>query len=117
LFLQGRLLQPLSQVTLTGIQLPTPEFSQLEPRIDCRLNQILQRCLVRDLNQRYPDADSLLYDLEHYIYHTGYGPTNETLGKMMRELFGSNTVPAPARIGGNTDLIEKAARTRSYKPS
>ena len=33
-------------------------------------------------------GDELLYDLEHYIYHSGYGPTNETLGKYMRDLFG-----------------------------
>ena len=29
-----------------------------------------------------------MYDLEYYIYHDGYGPTNETLGKFIRELFG-----------------------------
>ena len=29
-----------------------------------------------------------MYDLEYYIYHSGYGPTNETLGKFIRELFG-----------------------------
>ena len=28
-----------------------------------------------------------MYDLEYYIYHGGYGPTNETLGKFIRELF------------------------------
>ena len=39
------------------------------------------------MDQRYPNADELLYDLEHYIYHKGYGPTNETLGKFIRELF------------------------------
>ena len=32
----------------------------------------------------------MLYDLEHYIYHSGYGPTNETLGRFIRELFGQN---------------------------
>ena len=36
-------------------------------------------------------ADELLYDLEHFIYHKGYGPTNETLGKYSRELFGQIT--------------------------
>ena len=29
-----------------------------------------------------------MYELEYYIYGTGYGPTNETLGKYIRELFG-----------------------------
>ena len=35
-----------------------------------------------------PDADELLYELEHYIYHTGYGPTNETLGKFQESAKG-----------------------------
>ena len=61
--------------------MPIPDFRQLDPRIDDRLNDILHRTLARDLDKRYPTADELLYDLEHYIYHSGYGPTNETLGK------------------------------------
>jgi eukaryotic-like serine/threonine-protein kinase len=74
--------------------LPIPDFRSLDPRIDDRLNEILHRTLVRKLDQRYPNADELLYDLEHYIYHSGYGPTNETLGKYIRELFGQ-LVPTP----------------------
>jgi serine/threonine-protein kinase len=70
------------------MSLPIPDFSALNPKIDKRLNEILQRTLVRDREQRYPNADEMLYDLEHYIYHSGYGPTNETLGKFTRELFG-----------------------------
>jgi serine/threonine protein kinase len=83
--------------------LPLPNFCQLNPRIDQRLNEILHRTLVRDLSKRYPDADELLYDLEFYIYHKGYGPTNETLGKFIRELFGQN-IPAPEGKGGTTVL-------------
>src|SRR5437879_12737309 len=62
------------------MNLVIPDFRIEDKRIDDRLNQILHRCLVRDLSQRYPSADELLYDLEHSIYHRGYGPTNETLG-------------------------------------
>src|SRR5213594_1928247 len=77
--------------------LPIPDFRALDQRIDERLNEILQRALVRELDKRYPNADELLYDLEHYIYHSGYGPTNETLGKFMRELFGQMATPAPVK--------------------
>jgi eukaryotic-like serine/threonine-protein kinase len=70
------------------ISMPIPDFRKLDPNVDDRLNEILQRTLSRDLAQRYPHADELLYDLEHYIYHSGYGPTNETLGKFIRELYG-----------------------------
>ena len=36
-----------------------------------------------------------MVDLEYYIYGAGYGPTNETLGKFIRELFGQ-IVPPPS---------------------
>src|SRR3984957_13572178 len=51
--------------------LPLPNFSQLNPRIDARLNEMLLRTLSRDLAKRYPSADDLLYELEYYIYHQG----------------------------------------------
>jgi serine/threonine-protein kinase len=91
------------------LTLPVPDFRALDSRVDDRLNEILHCCLSRDINKRYPDADQLLYDLEHYIYHTGYGPTNETLGKYIRELFGQNA-PAVPEIKGSTEILENAAR-------
>ncbi|HXG46434.1 MAG TPA: serine/threonine-protein kinase [Methylomirabilota bacterium] len=96
--------------------LPIPDFRKEDSRIDDRLNQILQRTLARDLDKRYPNADELLYDLEHYIYHSGYGPTNETLGKLMRDLFGQNARLAAAGARGSTELLERTARsTRRIK--
>jgi eukaryotic-like serine/threonine-protein kinase len=83
--------------------MPLPNCCQLNSRIDQRLNEIVQRTLARDLSRRYATADELLYDLEYYIYHQGYGPTNETLGKFIRELFGQ-TIPGPAEKGGTTVL-------------
>ena len=79
---------------LRMLNLPIPDFRTLDERVDDRLNQILHRALARDLDKRYPNADELLYDLEHYIYHSGYGPTNETLGKYIRELFNHGSGPA-----------------------
>src|SRR5437899_8365187 len=93
------------------MSLPIPDFRALDQRIDERLNEILHRVLARDLDKRYPTGDELLYDLEHYIYHSGYGPTNETLGKFIRELFGQ-TVPSAAVIPvrGTTEVMEAARR-------
>jgi serine/threonine protein kinase len=92
---------------------PIPDFRGLDQRIDERLNEILHRTLSRDLAKRYPDADELLHDLEHYIYHSGYGPTNETLGKFIRELFGQ-AVPAAAAMDarGSTQILEHTIRVR-----
>jgi eukaryotic-like serine/threonine-protein kinase len=81
------------------INMPVPDFRTLDSRVDDRLNQILHRALARELDKRYPAADELLYDLEHYIYHSGYGPTNETLGKFIRELFGQ---AVPSAIASST---------------
>jgi serine/threonine protein kinase len=91
--------------------LPLPNYSQLNPRIDQRLNEIVHRTLARDLSQRYPTADELLYDLEYYIYHQGYGPTNETLGKFIRELFGQK-MPSQVHTGGTT-VLERSTVPKS----
>lgn len=92
------------------LRMPIPDFRKLDPRIDDRLNQILHQCLVRELNLRFSSAEDLLYELEHYIYHSGYGPTNETIGKLMRELFGPNAPAAPVEPVGHTRVLEYTAR-------
>jgi eukaryotic-like serine/threonine-protein kinase len=91
------------------LKMSVPDFRRLDGRVDDRLNEILQRALARKLDERYPNADELLYDLEHYIYHRGYGPTNETLGRFIRELFGQ--VPAGHdQTRGSTQVIEQTTR-------
>lgn len=97
------------------MKMPLPDFRQWDKRIDERLNTILQKCLTREINQRYASADDLLYELEHYIYHSGYGPTNETLGKMIRELFGQVLPVGTTVQKGTTDLLEPTARYRPAK--
>ena len=98
------------------LHLEIPDFRKLDSRIDAPLNDILQHCLVRNLDRRYATADQLLYDLEYYIYHGGYGPTNETLGKFTRDLFGQ-IVPvggATKDSRGTTDLLEEKARLKEH---
>src|SRR5260221_3902488 len=91
--------------------LPIPDFRTLDTRIDDRLNDILHRVLAREVDKRYSTADELLYDLEHYIYHSGYGPTNETLGKYIRDLFGQ-TAPQSVPSGqGSSQIVHGTART------
>jgi serine/threonine-protein kinase len=95
--------------------LPIPNFCQLNQKIDARLNEILHRTLVRDLSQRYATADELLYDLEYYIYHKGYGPTNETLGKFIREVFGQSATAGPDTKHG-TVLVDFPPRPAMPAP-
>ena len=93
--------------------MPIPDFRARDGRIDDRLDEILQKALSRDLNKRYGSADLMLFDLEHYIYHSGYGPTNETLGKMIRELFGHSAALASNDAKGSTQMLERTARSTS----
>jgi serine/threonine-protein kinase len=93
------------------ISLPIPDFRKLDARVDDRLNEIMQRALARDLAQRYQNGDELLYDLEHYIYHSGYGPTNEKLGKFMRELYQQAVPPtATPTVSGSTKQFKRTSR-------
>ncbi len=98
------------------MQQPIPDFHSLDPRIDDKLNDILHHCLARDLSHRYATADQLLTELEYYIYHGGYGPTNETLGKFIRELFGQEPAK-PARIDAHsqTIILDETARVQPAK--
>jgi len=98
---------------------PIPDFRALDSRIDDKLNDILHHCLARELKLRYESADQLMYDLEYYIYHGGYGPTNETLGKFIRELFGQS-VPAATALkegDGQTIILEETARMKEHSAS
>jgi serine/threonine-protein kinase len=89
---------------------PIPDFRALDPRIDDKLNDILHHCLARDLTRRYATADQLMYDLEYYIYHSGYGPTNETLGKFIRDLFGQTAPHLAEDTHVKTIILEETAR-------
>jgi serine/threonine-protein kinase len=94
------------------MNMPIPDFRQLDSRIDDRLNEILHHALARDAEERYASADVFLYDLEHYIYSSGYGPTNETMGKFIRELFGHTAAPTDELSqDGGTVQIARGANT------
>jgi serine/threonine-protein kinase len=95
------------------MKMEIPDFRKLDKRVDDKLNEILQRALSRELKSRYATADEMLYDLEYYIYHSGYGPTNETLGKFVRTIFGYEMTAASRDAKGSTRLIERAARATS----
>jgi serine/threonine protein kinase len=92
------------------MKMEVPDFRDMKDDVDESLNDILHKSLARDLSKRYQSADDLLYALEHYIYHKGYGPTNETMGKFTRELFGQTDVKAIKCAKGGTMLIERADR-------
>jgi serine/threonine-protein kinase len=97
------------------INQPIPDFRSLDSRIDDKLNDILHHCLARDLNHRYGTADQLMTELEFYIYSAGYGPTNETLGKYIRDLFGQEPIkPSASAAHLKTMIMDGTARHRPH---
>lgn len=81
-----------------------PDFRELNPEIEPRLNQLLQKAMARTPADRFQTAEELLYELEYFIYHRGYGPTNETLGRFIRELFSDEPVGRRSSRGGTMKL-------------
>ncbi len=69
------------------LELSIPDFTELRPGIDPRLDDILQRGFKRDREKRYQSAQAMLTALEMFLYGDGYGPTNEKLAVYMSDLF------------------------------
>ena len=79
------------------LKLSIPDFIELRPEIDPRLDDILQHGFKRDRNKRYQSAQAMLTALETFLYGDGYGPTNEKLAAYMSDLFGENGKTASER--------------------
>lgn len=59
----------------------------INPDLPEEVERILLKALERDVNKRYQDAGRMGYELEYYMYHNRFGPTNVTLEKYMNRLF------------------------------
>jgi eukaryotic-like serine/threonine-protein kinase len=96
------------------MNLEIPNFIELDDRIDEPLNKLLNKALKRNPDERYPNADELLHDLEHYIYHAGYGPTNETMGRFIRQLFGQVDHQQITQKRGHTVKLNRPVRSPKF---
>jgi eukaryotic-like serine/threonine-protein kinase len=76
----------ISRRNILGLEIPV--FGTLCPEVDARLEEIIQKTLKRDRDQRYQSAYELLTALEMYLYSDRYGPTNEKLSVYVKDLFG-----------------------------
>ncbi|MDP7035034.1 MAG: serine/threonine-protein kinase [Planctomycetota bacterium] len=64
-----------------------PDIHTVDPDVPQKLIDILGKSLKRELGERYQAARDMGDDLEHFLYDDGYGPTNQTLEKYLKELF------------------------------
>jgi eukaryotic-like serine/threonine-protein kinase len=69
------------------LEMEIPNYEEQRDGIDSHLNNILQKLLTRDRDQRYQEAVEVLTDLEFYMYGEGYGPTNEKLSIYLGHIF------------------------------
>jgi len=89
------------------LEMTIPDFYEMRPDIDPRLNDLLQLGLTRDREKRFQTAQSMLTSLERFIYGDGYGPTNEKLAFYLRDLYGEEGDNAARRwASGATPGLE-----------
>tara|TARA_B100000035_G_scaffold132439_1_gene112544 strand:- start:5890 stop:6408 length:519 start_codon:yes stop_codon:yes gene_type:complete len=79
------------------LEMPLPNFSQIRPDIDNRLNIIMQTALKRPRDERYQSSEEMLTELESFIYGEGYGPTNEKLAAYIYDVFSEDGENAALR--------------------
>jgi serine/threonine protein kinase len=84
------------------IDLRIPDFTEIRPDIDPRLDDILQHAFKRDRTKRIQSAQNMLTSLEVFLYGEGYGPTNEKLASYVSDLFGIKGTTAAMRWASGT---------------
>jgi serine/threonine protein kinase len=83
LFQGDTTMQTISNVTRG----PIPPIETLRRDIPEHLLAIVTCGLERPIEKRFQDARTFGYQLEFFLYHDRYGPTNERLEEYLRELF------------------------------
>jgi serine/threonine-protein kinase len=64
-----------------------PPIRDVNPKVPEAIVKILDKTLKLERPERYQTAGEMGYDLEYYMYHDRFGPTNVTLAKYLKKLF------------------------------
>jgi len=88
-----------------------PDPRDLRGDIPEDLAKIAMKALERDLDRRYQTAGQMGYDLEYYMYHDRFGPTNVVLANYLRELFGVDRGGASPHHGAEAKVSEESDST------
>jgi eukaryotic-like serine/threonine-protein kinase len=85
-----------TMVTLDNVvRKDIPNVTHYNAEVPDGLQRILNKALERDLDTRYQTAQQMGYDLEYYMYHDRYGPTNQALQKYLIEMFPEEAARTP----------------------
>lgn len=89
---------------------PIPDPLMMRPDLPPELGPILLKLLERDIAKRYQTAGEAGYDLEYYMYHDRYGPTNEKLADYLRSISLGSGEPPPSGRGEPPPEMGRTAR-------
>ena len=82
---------------------PIPPLREVNPDVPEPVDRIVLKALERDSAKRYPDAGTMVYDLEYYMYHDRYGPTNQSLRNYLHELLPDRARPSTKAAAKDLD--------------
>ena len=68
------------------IEANIPDPTRLRSDIPDDVLAALKKCLEKAPENRYQDAGTLVYDLEHSIYSKGYGPTISKMASYLKDV-------------------------------
>ncbi|MBI5368532.1 MAG: serine/threonine protein kinase [Planctomycetes bacterium] len=82
-----------------------PRPSTIIPDFPQDVERIMMKALERKVENRFQDAGRMGYELEYYMYHDRFGPTNVTLEKYMNRVFPElfRSQPPPGEQGWDTE--------------
>ena len=92
-----------------------PDPRTLRAEIPEDLAKITMKALERDIEKRYQTAGEMGYDIEYYMYHDRFGPTNVTLSLYLRDLFGVNPGGERPHDGKGTDSVVRRRANTMYR--
>ncbi len=75
------------------IHAPVPKVSDFNPTVDARLDAIVDKCLDRDLEQRYTSAEEIGRELGEYVAQAQIASPREQLAAFLSELFPNIEAP------------------------
>ena len=78
--------QSIRETLANVVRAKLPDLQSCRSELPEALAKIVSRALERDLTKRYQTAAEMGNDLEHYLYHDRFGPTNLKLGAYVRRM-------------------------------
>ncbi len=93
--------------------IPDPRSFRAEIPED--LAKIVVKALDRDIEKRYQTAGEMGYDIEYYMYHDRFGPTNVTLSRYLRDLFGVDPGGEGPHDGKGADGVVRRRADTMYR--